>query len=612
MSNKVLVSDWPATRATSRPVSLLDVEIGGYLGGVVERNVGSVLAALESAIPRGFEAAAAGEPMPPECDRLAADSDLYKWLEGACYVYARTKNADVKAAIDRIAGLILTCQQPDGYINSQVPPYERFDPSIRHELYMAGHFCEAAVAHKRATGSDELVIAACRWVDYLIAEHKAGNPYYTTSALMEHSEYEIAFLRLYRETGEKKYLDFAIALTFELCSVGPTVAEIKDGGALHAVRVGYLLAGMADIYLETGRDDLAKHLEGLWTELVETRMYITGGMASHGEHFSTEPFDLPHIQDDPHRTMGETCSSIALILFTWRMHAMTGASRCFDIIETVLYNHLLGSLSLDGLGCFYYNPMRMVGDMSGRTDHWHTPATSRCMLPQLNKTTCCMPNFWRFLPALPEYLFSADDDGVFVNLYTTSRVSHTLDDGRQVELSVETDYPNDGHVKVSSDGDQPTQFKLRLRIPEWCTAPTASWPGQAEAPVENGQYLAIDRLWSQGDTVELDLPMPPRLITPDQRVEANRDSIVFAKGPVQYCLETDATFPLEDVRMYVTADQVGQRVDEVFHPDLLGGVWTLHMPAWAGTAPIELTLIPWALRANRQPDSRWIIFLPQK
>ena len=380
MTTSRLVSDWPVDPARSRPAPLPDVEIGGYLGRYVHQNRDSILAALDSAIPKGFEAVAAGRPMPPEADRLAADSDLYKWLEGACYVYARTKDGQVKAAIDRIASLIIACQQPDGYINTQVPPYERFDPSIRHELYMAGHFCEAAVTHRRATGSDELVNAAKRWVDYLIGEHQAGHPYFTTSALMEHSEYEIAFLRLSRETGQAKYLDFAITLALELGTVGPTIAEITDGGALHAVRVGYLLAGMADLYLETGREDLAKHLKDIWAELVETRMYITGGMGSHGEHFSETPFDLPHTQDDPHRTMGETCSSIALILFSWRMHAITGSSRCFDVIETVLYNHVLGALSLDGLGCFYYNPMRMVGDMSEKTDHWHTPATSRCML----------------------------------------------------------------------------------------------------------------------------------------------------------------------------------------------------------------------------------------
>ena len=569
------------------------------------------MAALDSALPRGFEAIAAGKPLPPEADRLAADSDLYKWLEGACYVYARTKDAQLKAAIDRIASLILACQQPDGYINTQVPPYERFDPSIRHELYMAGHFCEAAVAHRRATGENQLIEAAVRWVDYLIGEHRSGHPYFTTSALMEHSEYEVAFLQLARETGEERFVDFAISLALELCQVGPTVAEIKDGGALHAVRVGYLLAGMADLYLETGRADLAEHLEALWAELAETRMYITGGMGSHGEHFSKAPFDLPHTQDDPDRTMGETCSSVAMILLSWRIHAMTGRSRCFDVIERILYNHLLGSLSLNGLGCFYYNPLRMVGDQSERTDHWHTPATTRCMLPQLNRTTCCMPNFWRFLGALPEYLFSADDDGVFVNLYTDSRVTHALPDGREVTLAVETRYPHDGRITIRFHGHRATPFKLRLRIPDWCADAAAAWPGQDTHAVDNGQYLEIDRTWVPGDTVTLDLPMHLRMIPPDDRIEANRGHVVFAKGPILFCLETDADFPLEDVRVDVRPDQVDTLVQEQWRPDLLEGITQLHLPGLVDGQRVELTLIPWSVRANRNPDSRWIIFLPQ-
>lgn len=448
-------------------------------------------------------------------------------------------------------------------------------------------------------------------MDYLIGEYEAGHPYFTTSALMEHSEYEIGFLRLCRQTGQVEYLDFAITLALDLCKVGPTVADIKDGGGLHAVRVGYLLAGMADLYLETGRADLGQHLENLWTELAETRMYITGGMGSHGEHFSAEPFDLPHTQDDLHRTMGETCSSVAMIMFSWRMHSVTGSSRCFDVIETILYNHLLGALALDGLGCFYYNPLRVVGDQNSRTDHWHTPATTRCMLPELNGTSCCMPNFWRFLGALPECLFSCDEGGLFINLYTSSRVKQTLSDGRDVQLSIKTLYPHDGRIKVSFDADQPAHFKLRLRIPRWCTDATAAWPGRETITVDNDQYLVIDRLWKKGDQVELNLPMPPRMILPDQRVEANRGQAVFAKGPLLFCLETEADFPLERVRVDMTPKHVPERVTEERCPDELGGITQLHLPGRIDTQAVDLTLIPWSVRANRDPDGRWIIFLPQ-
>jgi uncharacterized protein len=611
MTDHPIAADWPATHATCTPIPLTDVALTGYLGRYVTQNRDSVIAALASPIPRGFEARAAGQTPGPETDRLAADSDLYKWLEGACYVYARTQDAELRAEIDRIAELILACQCDDGYINTQVPPYERFDPSIRHELYMAGHFAEAAVAHHRATGQSSLLDAARRWVDYLIADHDAGNAYYATSGQWEHSVYEIAFLRLARETGEAKYLDFAITLALELNHVGPAVADIKAGGCLHAVRVGYLLAGMADLHLETGRDDLAEHLEALWTELVETRMYITGGMASHGEHISPDPFNLPHTQKDPDRTMGETCSSIALILFGWRMHSVTGQSHYFDTIETILYNHVLGALSLDGLGCFYYSPLRVTGDQTHRTDHWHTPATTRCMLPKINKTACCMPNFWRFLGALPEYLYSADADGVFINLYDTSRMNHTLPDGRAVALSVETRYPHDGAISVRIEGDAPARFALRLRIPSWCDAPVAAWPGQESAPVAAGEYLVIDREWTPGETVKLDFPMPVRMILPDERVEANRDQVVFAKGPILFCLETHSRFPVEKVRIPFGPDDVASEVSEEWRPDLLGGITRLRLTAEVNGLPSVLGLIPWSVRANTEPDNaRWIIYLP--
>jgi len=246
-STAYCAADWAARHAQCQPVPSREVCVSGYLGQRIGRNLRSVLAGLNSPIPDGFEARAAGRPLPPEANRLAADSDLYKWLEGACYVFARTGDREVKRSIDRIAALILKCQHDDGYINTQVPPKERFDPTVRHDLYIAGHFIEAAAAHYRATGVRTLLEAACRWADYLIEEYESGDAYFRTAALQEHSEYELGLLRLYRVMGDQEYLDFSITLAKELCEVGPKVADIRVGGGLHAVRVGYLLAGMADL-----------------------------------------------------------------------------------------------------------------------------------------------------------------------------------------------------------------------------------------------------------------------------------------------------------------------------------------------------------------------------
>jgi hypothetical protein len=602
-------ADWPASHAKCQPVPLTETQVSGYLGKRIDRNPASLMLALKSPIPMGFEAFLAGTAPPKS--RLAADSDLYKWLEGACYVFARTGDQQIKAAIDRIAGLIVKSQHDDGYINTQVPPKKRFDPTVRHDLYIAGHFFEAAASHFRATGERNLLDVARRWADYLIDEYEKGNPYFKNPALKEHSEYELGLLRLYRVTGEKKYLEFSITLTKELCRVGPNVADIRAGGGLHAVRVGYLLAGMADIYLETGQQDMLEYLPGLWDELADTRMYVTGAIGSHGEGISKEPFDLPHTRDHPSRFLGETCASVAMTMFSWRMHAITGDSRHFDVIEKTLYNHYLGAIALNGLGTFYYNPMRVVGDLSEKSDHDHKPASARCMLPKINRTACCMPNCWRFLGALPEYLFSHDEDGLLVNLYTSSAVDHTLADGRRIALSVKTEYPHNGDVTVRFDGEEPTAFNLRLRIPGWCESATAQWPGQREKSVQSGEYLAIDRTWKKGDTVRLRFEMPVRMILPDPRVEANAGQVVFARGPVVFCLEQeDVDFPVEKASVSIQPEEVEERVKAEWHPDLLDGIHVLRLPGQVEGRPVELKLVPWSVRANRSENSRWIVFLP--
>jgi len=368
---------------------------------------------------------------------------------------------------------------------------------------------------------------------------------------------------------------------------------------------------MADLYLETGSKEMLQNLPGLWEELVDTRMYVTGAIGSHGEQISQEPYDLPHTREHASRILGETCASVAMIMFSWRMHGITGESRYFDVIENTLYNHYFGAIALNGKGTFYYNPMRMVGDHSKRTDHGHRPATARCMLPEINRTACCPSNMWRFFGALPEYLFSYDKDGLFINLYTSSTVNHTLADGRQIDLSVETEYPHQGDVKVRFDGESPTPFKLRLRIPGWCKSATAQWPGQETKRVEGGDTLVIDRTWKNGDTVQLQFDMPVRIILPDPKVKANAGQLVFARGPVLFCLEKeDVDFPVEKARVAIRPEEVTQRVGVTWHPDLLDGIHILHVPGLVEGKAVDLKLVPWSVRANRSENSRWLIFLP--
>jgi DUF1680 family protein len=607
-------ADWPAKLAKAQPVPIHNTQVSGYLGKRIGRNLESLMLGLESPIPKGFEAAVMGTE--PPAYRLAADSDLYKWLEGACYVYIRTGDKLLKQAIDRITDLIIECQEDDGYINAQVNQKRRWDPEVRHDLYIAGHLFEAAAAHYRATHEKRLLEAASRWADYLIREYENGHTYYQTTALSEHSEYELGLLRLYRTTGNKGYLGFAETLTKELCQVeGPTMDQVTAGGGTHAVRVGYLLTGMADVYLETGREDMIEHLEGLWNYIDHTSTYVTGAVGSHGENFSKYPYDLPHERKDHNdRHLGETCAAVAQIMFSWRMHGIDPRSKYFDAIEKTLYNHYLGSVALNGKGSFYYNPMRMVGDLSNKSDHGFKPVNARCMLPALNRTSCCITNCWRFLGALPEYLFSYDADGIFVNLYSSSKISHTLTDGRRIDLSVETDYPFDGKVKVRFDGGKATPFNLRLRIPGWCEIATARWTGQQMKRVENDHYLQIDRKWKKGDSVELHFEMPVRMIEPNPEVAADAGQVVFARGPLVFCLESeDVPFPVDKARVAaMKPEEVTERVTAKWYPDLLEGIHKLSVPGLVDDEQVDLILVPWFVRASRSDTARWVIHLPQE
>jgi DUF1680 family protein len=218
---------------------------------------------------------------------------------------------------------------------------------------------------------------------------------------------------------------------------------------------------------------------------------------------------------------------------------------------------------------------------------------------------------WRFFGALPEYLFSYDQDGLFVNLYSTATVNHTLSDGRQIALSVETEYPHRGDIKVRFDGKKPTSFKLRLRIPNWCKLATAEWPGQQRKRVAGGEYLVIDRTWKNDDTVQLRFDMPVRMILPNPKVKANAGQVVFARGPVLFCLEKeDVDFPVEKARVAIRPEEVTQRVDVKWHPELLDGIHILHVPGLVEGKAVDLKLVPWSVRANRSDNSRWLIFLP--
>jgi len=626
---RCFVGDWPTDHATVQPIPLQAVRLGGFLGRhVAANNRASLPAGLNSPIPAGFVARATGREPPEIAKRLAADSDMYKWLEGASYAIAYDPSlAQLAESVDRYAEMMATLQEPNGYLGTRVNPAAPFDKRVAHDLYVAGHFIEAAVAHQHATGRSLLLEAAGKLADFYIRAWQAGHPYFKIVGQREHPEIELALVRLYRATGRQRYLEFADAVA-NMSHVGPRVADVHaGGGARHAVRLCYLLTGLAELYLTTGRESYRTHLEPLWDEIVSTRMYVTGGIG-YNERIPAEPFDLPQcLEDNPNRDIAETCASVAMMMFSWRMHAITGQSKYFDVIETILYNHYLGAISADHLANFYYNPLRRVGDLTGHTDHGADPV-QRLRLPEIHSTACCLPNSWRFFAQLPEYVFSTQGSTVLVNLYTDATAGHRLPDGTELHVEMQTAYPHEGTVRLRLLPEKAANFTLALRVPAWCRAATVSVADDASQRADAGRYYRIERTWRHGDEVVLQLPMSPVVLMSRPEVAANRGQVVLRRGPLVYCLEQQDAKGLdlaqavivldpddpagslwaerdEQLGCYVIRARVG-RLPEPADPK------SLYYPATSLKPQDvrEVTFIPFYLRANREPDTRWITFIP--
>lgn len=643
------VGNWDSPPVEYRPLGLRSVRLGGFLGRHVDANNRlSLLEGLKSPIPAAFEALAEGRTPPDSCKRLASDSDFFKWLEGACYAVAYEPSlTELAAAVDRYAAILVRLQEPDGFLGTRLSPAKPFDRRVRHDLYCAGHFIEAAIAHHYATGRRELLDAAVRLADFYLQAWKNNHPYFEIVGTQEHPEIELALARLYRATGEPRFLEFGEAVT-RMAHIAPRLADTRAGGGnLHAVRLCYLLTGATELYMAAGKQDLYQYVPDLWKEIVTTRMYVTGGVG-YNERVPVTPYDLPQtLAGNLHRDIAETCASVSLMMLSWRLHGLTGDPACFDAIETILYNHYLGAISQDHLAIFYYNPLSRTGDLAGKTDHGADPVQRR-RLPEIHSTACCLPNSWRFFGQLPEYVFSRHADELLINLYTDAQASFQTTEGTPVKIEMQTAYPHDGHIAIRVTPDQPRTFAISLRIPAWCADASIAVAGTT-APATAG-YHKLERHWQPGDRIELTLPMHPVVLTSHPAVAANAGQVAFRRGPLVYCLEREDADGMEVEDVTVVLDGPRERVDSQH------GFTVLTVPARPSTHPLthsptrplrddemrgqegatggrgdgttdtaalyepvraveetdlhEVSLVPFYFRANRQGDTRWVTWLP--
>lgn len=513
------------------------------------------------------------------------DSDLYKTLEGAAYSLRNNPDPVLEAQVDSIIALIAGAQQDDGYINTYYTlkkPDGRWTDTDKHEMYCGGHLIEAGIAYYGATGKRTLLDVGQRFADYLIVNFNPEGRHWVAG----HPEIELALVKLYRETGDRKYLDEAHFLieerghghaTWDSTSNAyyldgvPAASLEKISG--HAVRGMYLLTGMADWSAQSGSTQYLPALDRIWDNVVGANMYITGGIGSsrHNEGFTTD-YDLPNKE-----AYCETCASVGMVLWNQRMNMLKGQAVYADVLERALYNGALAGISLSSDRFFYVNPLASDGD------HHRQPWYG---------TACCPSQISRFMPSVGGYIYATSEDALWINLFISSSTEIKLG-RRKVGIEQATAYPWDGNIGITVNPERTCRFTMKIRIPGWCKSYSIMLNDtEVSADIHDG-YAVIDRKWSAGDKISLRLDMPVETVAADPRVEADKDRRAIQRGPLVYCLEE-----VDNQRLSKEPVLDGNAVfTTAFDPDLLNGVTTITARQSTGT----LKFIPYYAWDNREP-----------
>ncbi|NGN63008.1 glycoside hydrolase family 127 protein [Streptomyces sp. A7024] len=470
------------------------------------------------------------------------DSDVHKILESAAWELQHAPDdAALTAFSAGTAQLLERAQQEDGYLDSHyqvASPGERYTRLVdSHEHYCAGHLMQAAVAaHRGAADPDgRLLAVARRCADHLAAVFLAD----PGPGLDGHPEVETALVELYRATGETRYLELATAFT-ERRGRGLVGRHkhgerhrqdhlpVREAPAMtgHAVRGLYLEAGVVDVAVETGDDELLAASIARWEDMVAARTSLTGGLGSRqvGEVFG-ERYELP-----PDLSYNETCASAASIQWSWRLLLATGEARYADLIERTLYNAFGAARSADGRTYYKGNPLQR------RPDHADAVGDPRCR-DEWFYSACCPPAVTRLVASLEHYAATQAGDTLHLHQYAPMELSLPFAGG-ELGLRVETDYPWRGQVAVTVTHAPDEPWALALRIPPWSTSTWIEAAGERgpAAPDESG-YALLRRAWRPGDRVVLELDMTPRLTVPHPRIDAVRGCAAVERGPLVYCFE---------------------------------------------------------------------------
>lgn len=534
------------------------------------------------------------------------DSDVAKWLEAVAYIIEKEPDPLLESQVDGVVDLIEKYQGEDGYFNiyfTVCEPDKRFSNRDWHELYCAGHLTEAAVAYYNATGKDKFLKCMCRYIDYIEKVFKIEN-----SAAFKtpgHEEIELALVKLYHCTGEKRYLELSkYFIDMRGCqkeipedfwardnyyqSHKPCREQFTAEG--HSVRAGYLYSGMADIAREYNDEELKKACKELFNDIYEKKMYVTAGVGQsrHGEAF-TVPYDL---QNDQAYT--ETCASIALVYFASRMQQLELDSRYGDVIERAIYNGILSGVSTDGKSFFYENPLEILLSEHGRnvsvrnSDDRH-PITQRL---EVFGCSCCPPNITRFISSIGDYIYGVDDGAVYVHQFISSDAES---DG--VKLSMKSGFPYDGKVIIKAENLNGR--KLAVRIPAYSKD---NFNISADYEMKNG-YAFISA--ADGKEISIDFDITPKKVYANPLVDRDAGKCAILAGPIVYCAEgVDNGSHLRMYRIPEKLEYKFEKNTEIGTVDLiLNAEKAEAMDALYGFErkyqPAELRMIPYFAFANR-------------
>lgn len=577
----------------------------------------------------------AGKPTELPVPHRFISSDLYKVMEGVAYSLMIEPNKELEEFMDETIDYIAASQEKDGYIyishtcGNPIPdemgekPYSYILHS--HELYNVGHMYEAAVAYYQATGKDKLLNVStknARHINKVIFE--GGDPKYNDGKpIMQapgHEEIELALCKLYRVTNDPLYLDMAKKFLeirgVTYCPEGegvmaPTYAQqhapVKEQTEAvgHAVRAAYLYTAMAQVDALTGLNEYSDALNKIWTNLVTTRMHITGGLgAVAGMEGFGAPYELPNLT-----AYNETCAAVANVFFNHGMYLASGDAKFLDIAELSLFNNSLAGINISGDRFFYVNPLEADGVKQFNHGEGGRAKWFYC--------ACCPPNISRLILQVPGYMYSYSKDKIYVTLYGGSETTIPLVN-TNIQISQTSDYPFNGDTNIEINPEKEASFSLYLRIPTWATAdefvPGGLYPYKNNVSknvvikVNNSivnykmdkGFAVINRSWKTGDVVNLHIPMPVRFVGCIPEVKDNIGKVAVTRGPLVYCAEEiDNDGPIQNLFIGNIDESLAKT--STITSGVLQGLKQIKIP--------NINLIPYYAWCNRGDDETMMVWL---